>query len=106
MEFAALLHRIGMGKNVSKVLVYLANTKPYMHRWKPEYMKARIAKFYLLDDWAKRNLLPLSMLTFTTYHDSNYARRKHGKGYTIEESGDILNSGFRKASLLIRNKIR
>jgi len=26
-EFAALLHRIGMGKNVSKVLVYLANTK-------------------------------------------------------------------------------
>ncbi|MCX6700601.1 MAG: ArsR family transcriptional regulator [Methanomicrobiales archaeon] len=26
-EFAELLHRIGMGKNVSKVLVYLANTK-------------------------------------------------------------------------------
>ena len=26
-EFADLLHRTGMGKNVSKVLIYLANTK-------------------------------------------------------------------------------
>jgi len=80
--------------------------KPYMHRWKPEYMKARIAKFYLLDEWAKNNPLPLSLLTFTTYHDSAYARRKRGKGYTIEESWDNLKTGFRKASLLIRNKIR
>jgi hypothetical protein len=80
--------------------------KPYMHRWKPEYMKARIAKFYLLDDWAKNNPLPLSLLTFTTYHDSAYARRKRGKGNTIEESWDILKKGFRKSSLLIRNKIR
>jgi hypothetical protein len=80
--------------------------KPYMHRWKPEYMKARIAKFYLLDEWAKNNPLPLSMLTFTTYHDSNYARRKTGKGYTVEESWVVLKIGFRKATLLIRNKIR
>jgi len=80
--------------------------KPYMHRWKPEYMKARIAKFYLLDEWAKNNPLPLSLLTFTTYHDSNYARKKNGRGYTIEESWIILKKGFRKASLLIRNKIR
>jgi len=80
--------------------------KPYMHRWKPEYMKARIAKFYLLDEWAKNNPLPLSLLTFTTYHDSAYARRKRGKGYTIEESWGTLKTGFRKTSLLIRNKIR
>ena len=46
------------------------------------------------------------MLTFTTYHDSAYARRKRGKGVTIEESWSILKKGFRKASLLIRNKIR
>ncbi|MCX6698624.1 MAG: ArsR family transcriptional regulator [Methanomicrobiales archaeon] len=26
-EFAALLHRFGIGKNISKVLVYLANTR-------------------------------------------------------------------------------
>jgi hypothetical protein len=80
--------------------------KPYIHRWKPEYMKARIAKFYLLDEWAKANPLPLSLLTFTTYHDSAYARRKRGKGNTIEESWDILKKGFWKSSLLIRNKIR
>ena len=66
----------------------------------------RDPKFYLLDEWAKNNPLPLTMLTFTTYHDSDYARRKNGKGYTREESGDILKIGFRKASLLIRNKIR
>jgi hypothetical protein len=81
-------------------------TKPYMHRWKPEYRKARIAKFYLLDAWAKANLLPITLLTFTTYHDSGYARRNGGKRYTIEQSWKTLKTGFRKASLLIRNKIR
>jgi len=69
-------------------------------------VKARIAKFYLLYEWAQKNPLPLSLLTFTTYHNSNYARRKRGKGYTIEESWLTLKTGFRKASLLIRNKIR
>jgi hypothetical protein len=80
--------------------------KPYMHRWKPEYMKARFAKFYLLDEWAKNHPLPLTMLTFTTYHDSAYARKKNGKGYSLEESWRILKQGFRKVTLLIRNKIR
>lgn len=80
--------------------------KPYIHRWKLEYMKARLAKLYLLDEWAKENPMPLSMLTFTTYHDSKYARRKTGKGYTIEESWIILKNGFWKSSLLIRNRIR
>jgi len=39
-------------------------------------------------------------------HNSDYARKENGKGYTIEESWAILKKGFRKASLLIRNKIR
>jgi hypothetical protein len=80
--------------------------KPYMHRWKSEYMRARLAKFYLLDVWVKEHPAPLSMLTFTTFHDSAYAAKKRGKGVSIEESWEILKSGFRKASLLIRNKIR
>lgn len=80
--------------------------KPYMHRWRPEYMKARIAKFYLLDAWFKENESPLTLLTFTTYHDTHYARRKNQQGYTIEQSWIILKSGFRRASVLIRNKIR
>jgi hypothetical protein len=54
----------------------VSTMKPYMHRWKPEYMKARLAKFYLLDFWYNEHILPLTMLTFTTYHDSPYARRK------------------------------
>jgi hypothetical protein len=80
--------------------------KPYMHRWKPEYMKARLAKLYLLETWSKNQAMPLSMLTFTTYHDSDYARRENGQGYTIDQSWDILKTGFRRASMLIRNKIR
>jgi hypothetical protein len=80
--------------------------KPYIHRWKPEYMKSRIAKFYRLDDWAKSNPSPLSMLTYTTYHDSQYALRQTGKKFKIEDSWEILKNGFWRASLLIRNKIR
>ena len=85
---------------------YTFFVKPYMHRWKPEYKKARIAKLYHLDDWAKLNPLPLTMLSFTTYHDSAFARRTIGKGYTIEQSWDVLKAGFRKSTVLIRNKIR
>lgn len=82
------------------------SVKPYMHRWRPEYMKARLAKFYLLDEWYKNNPNPLTMLTFTTYHDTPYARRQNGEGYTIEQSWEILKNGFRRATVLIRNKIR
>jgi len=32
---------------------YIDFLKPYMHRWRPEYMKARLAKLYLLDAWVK-----------------------------------------------------
>lgn len=85
-------------------VVYIS--KPYMHRWKPEYMKARLAKLYLLDLWCKNNPLPLTMLTFTTYHDSDYSYRKIGKRFSIEESWEILKIGFWRASMLIRNKIR
>jgi len=80
--------------------------KPYMHRWKSPYMKMRIAKLYLLDQWATANPLPLTLLTFTTYQDSAYAKRMIGKRNSIEDSWKILNTGFRKASLIIRNKIR
>ena len=70
--------------------------KPYMHRWRPEYLKVRLAKLYLLDEWAKNNEMPLSMLTFTTYHDSDYAYRKIGKIYNVEQSWVILKNGFWK----------
>jgi hypothetical protein len=81
-------------------------SKPYLHRWKSLYMKMRIAKLYLLDTWAAVNHYPMTMLTFTTYHDSAYARRKTGKGNSIENAWKILNTGFRKATLIIRDKIR
>jgi hypothetical protein len=80
--------------------------RPYMHRWKPEYMKARLAKLYKLEEWANQHPLPVTMLSFTTYHDSLYARRSIGRGYSIEDSWAVLKVGFRKSTVLIRNKIR
>jgi hypothetical protein len=71
--------------------------KPYMHRWKPEYMRSRLAQFYCFDDWAEQNPLPLTMLTFTTYHDNPYNK----KVLTIEQSWGQLKTGFRAASKLI-----
>jgi hypothetical protein len=78
---------------------------PYMHRWRPEYMAARLAKLYLLENWAKSKPSPLTMLTYTVYHDTDYAREQIGRGYTIEEAWAVLKQGFRKSSLLIRNRI-
>jgi hypothetical protein len=77
-----------------------------MHRWRSHYRKVRIAKLYLLDKWAAENPLPLTLLTFTTYHDTAYAKRKTCQRYAIEDAWRILNTGFRKVSLIIRNKIR
>ena len=70
---------------------------PYMHRWKPEYTRYRLAQFYALDEWAKQNPLPLTMLTFTTYHDNPHNKRV----LKIEDSWRELKMGFRKASHLI-----
>jgi hypothetical protein len=87
-------------------LISVVIEKPYMHRWKPEYMKARLAKLCQLENWLRCNPLPISMLTFTTYHDSVYAQKTNGKSYSIEESWGILKRGFRLATMLIRNRIR
>lgn len=70
---------------------------PYMHRWKPEYTRYRLAQFYALEEWAKQNPLPLTMLTFTTYHDNPHNKRV----LTIEKSWEALKTGFRSASKLM-----
>jgi hypothetical protein len=70
---------------------------PYMHRWKPEYTRYRLAQFYALEEWAKQNPLPLTMLTFTTYHDNPHNKRV----LTIDKSWEVLKAGFRKASNLV-----
>ena len=95
----------GRKKRWSRRCCGIIISKPYMHRWRSHYMKMRIAKLYLLDKWAAENPLPLTLLTFTTYHDSAYAHRKTCGIYSIEESWHILNTVFRKASLIIRNRM-
>ena len=68
-----------------------------MHRWKPEYTRYRLAQFYALDDWSKENPLPLTMLTFTTYHDNPHNKKR----LTIDESWVHLKWGFHKASQIL-----
>src|SRR5271157_2690113 len=89
----------------SRISDFVYSDIPYIHKWRPEYRSARLAKFYKLDNWYKLNPRPLTMLTYTTYHDSNYSKNKIGKKYLIEDSWLILKSGFRRSSLIIRNKI-
>lgn len=81
---------------------YTFAVKPYMHRWKPEYTRYRLAQFYALEDWAREHPLPLTMLTFTTYHDNPHNK----KILTIEESWRELKQGFKHASNLIIKRIK
>lgn len=71
---------------------------PYMHRWKDEYRKGVLAKFYQLEDWFKENPSPITMLTLTTFHDTNKwggkAHSSEGAGITIPESFDLLKHSW------------
>lgn len=79
---------------------------PYIHRWTEPYLKSRIAKGYLLDEWYREMQLPVTMLTYTTYHD--YLTHKKARpvkvndGYTIESTFDILKTGFNRSRNMIR----
>jgi len=75
--------------------------KPYMHRWKPQYTRYRLAQFYAFEEWAKLNPSPLTMLTFTTYHDNRHNKKVN----SIDESWIELKEGFHKASQII-NKVK
>ena len=45
----------------------------YIHRWTPVYRRAVIAKMYLLEKWHNEHDLPVTMGTFTSYQDGEYA---------------------------------
>jgi hypothetical protein len=71
---------------------------PYIHRWTPIYRSGILAKFYQLEDWYKQNPSPITLLTLTTYHDTNkWGGKAHsidGEGITIPESFCLLKNSW------------
>jgi len=39
---------------------------PMLHRWKPEYKRRVMAKTYAVNEWYKKNRMPVTLITFTT----------------------------------------
>lgn len=69
-------------------------TFPYIHRWKSEYRRSVLAKFYQLEDWYEQNPTPITMLTLTTYQDGAYSRQVLGESFTIPESFGLLKNSW------------
>lgn len=79
---------------------------PYMHRWHPQYRNRTLAKFYKFNQWwDDQGKPPLTLLTLTTYQDSDYAEENHGSRVDIEEGFEILKASWDKLRLMLRNRI-
>jgi len=75
---------------------------PYIHRWSECYLDSRLAKLYKLEAWVKENPVPVTMATYTTYHDYNSSGTRVNEGYSIEQSFKVLNKGLWKSTNLLR----
>ena len=67
---------------------------PYIHRWKDQYRRGVLAKFYKLEAWHEANPTPITMLTLTTYQEGQYSRSMTGKNTTIPESFCLLKNSW------------
>lgn len=76
---------------------------PYIHRWSECYLDSRLAKLYKLEAWVKDNPTPVTMATYTTYHDYNALGNRVNEGYSIEKSFAVLNEGLKKSTHLLRD---
>jgi len=77
----------------------------YIHRWTDTYRRSWIAKLYLLEAWHKREGLPVTLLTLTTYQNGWYSHQK-GRNLAIPESFDALKTGWRKLTKILRKELR
>lgn len=76
------------------------NIVDYNHRWSNAYVNRMLARLYNLD---LNNIIDVTMLTMTTYHDSDYAYKKTGKRYSIYDSFVLLLESRSKLIQLLRN---
>ena len=91
-------HEEDLNTDVQAVRTYI----PYIHRWTEPYLKSRLAKGYLLDTWYRKNPLPITMLTYTTFHDYTARGARVNDGYTIESTFGLLKDGFTRSRKMIK----
>lgn len=73
----------------------LSVTIPYTHRWKEIYRNRTIARFYKFNDWwVNEGKPPLTMLTLTTYQDTEYAQINRGERVSLEDSFRLLSGSW------------
>lgn len=77
----------------------------YIHRWTDTYRRSWIAKMYQLEAWHRREGLPVTLLTLTTYQDGWYSHSL-GRELTISESFQVLKDGWNKISMILRKEKR
>lgn len=76
----------------------------YIHRWTDTYRRAWIAKLYQLEEWHRREGLPVTLLTLTTYQNGWYSHQK-GRNLTIPESFEALKTGWVKLAKILRKEL-
>src|SRR5665811_2140208 len=86
----------------------------YPHRYTEKYIKGRFAKLYLLDDWYKQEVRPMTFLTMTSFHKADsmftlenslvneirdtFERLQRGKRLFMTE---LRNMGFKGVSYMM-----
>lgn len=68
---------------------------PLLHRWKPEYKKRVMAKTYAINEWYKKNRLPVTLITFTTRQTD----------LLIPEQVDLLRESFNKVKKVMNSRL-
>lgn len=68
---------------------------PLLHRWKPEYKKRVMAKTYSINEWYKKNRLPVTLITFTTRQTD----------LLIPEQVDLLRESFNKVKKVMNSRL-
>ncbi len=79
---------------------------PYAHRWHPVYRNRTLAKFYKFNEWWKgAGSPPITLLTLTTYQDTEYAKQHHGSRVSLVEGFEILKESWNKLRIMLRNRV-
>lgn len=68
---------------------------PMLHRWKPEYKKRVMAKTYAVNEWYKKNRLPVTLITFTTRQID----------MTIPDQIKLLGESFNKVKKVMNRRL-
>ena len=87
----------GYNVNTRKVVT---TSCEYAHRWSQTYVNRVLHRLYKLDDIKINNA---TMVTMTTYHDSDYAFAKTGKRFSMVDSFEELLKSRAKLIQILRN---